>query len=240
MLKRFKARLLSPQKTGSSGRQLSPVFDKGFHGDTYLLGLVDEVIKQIQPAHFIETGTNVGTTARYVARTYPQLQIHSCEPDGMVFAKAQETVRGCPNAHLYNQPSPDFLYKLYEQQPAIASSLNLFWLDAHDYGFEWPLKDELAFISQQHTQAAILIDDAQVPDQPQFYHCGYEGQECNLDYMLAALTKEKRYHFFYPTYQERTSEHHTLRGYMMIVFDDALRDRLTIDNTHFATQTFEL
>ena len=39
----------------------------------------------------------------------------------------------------------------------------LFWLDAHGYGFKWPLKDEVRFIAEKFKHAYILIDDFKVP-----------------------------------------------------------------------------
>ena len=51
----------------------------GFHGDAYLLALVDALLDRAEA--FVETGTNVGSTLRYVAARRPQLPCLSCEPD---------------------------------------------------------------------------------------------------------------------------------------------------------------
>ena len=61
-------------------------FDVGFHGDTYLLNLVDVLISNSQ--YFIETGTNVGSTLVYDAKKYPEISCFSCEPDKEAFNEA--------------------------------------------------------------------------------------------------------------------------------------------------------
>ena len=67
-------------------RLLSSFLAKGFHGDQYLLQLVDRMIADCN--YFIETGANVGSTLAYVARTYPNIRCFSCEPDKASFEEA--------------------------------------------------------------------------------------------------------------------------------------------------------
>jgi len=205
-------------------RQISPVFDLGFHGDKYLLDLVDDFMQVVEA--FVETGANVGTTARYVAKTYPTITVFTCEPDPDAFKVARETLSDHKNAHLYKMKSPQFLHAVHKEHPSLLTSTNLYYLDAHDYGFKWPLKEEIKFISSQLENAIIIIDDAKAPDNPQFKYCAYDGQECNIDYLKDALVPGKQYHLCYPTYTEKTSSHHPLTGYLVVGFGDKVVERL--------------
>ena len=206
----------SKTDNAAASNRLSQVFELGFHGDRYLLDLVDHLLQQ--STAFIETGTNVGTTTHFVASNYAKLQVYSCEPDETAFAKATETTATDTNVHLYQQLSPEFLYKLHIEKPELLQTLNLYWLDAHDYGFKWPLHDEIRYITDTMPQAFILVDDTKVPGlESAFRYCTYEEQECNLDYIKNALAPGKSYRIFYPAYTEHTSKHHPLIGTMGVI-----------------------
>ncbi|MGB4677515.1 MAG: hypothetical protein WBH90_12390 [Aggregatilineales bacterium] len=199
-------------------------YDLGFHGDTYLLDLVDRLMPAIQA--FIETGTNVGTTVRYVAREYPGRPVYSCEIDRRAFEVAQETVRGFSDTHLYNLDSLSFLRTVHHTQPELLNQINLYFLDAHGYGFRWPLKEEIAFITQTLGEAFILVDDARVPGRDEFKYDAYDGQVCSLDYIRGSLAPGRRYTVCYPDYSEHTSPHHPLTGYMFIVYGSVAVEHL--------------
>ena len=73
------------QKQPPTTRQ-SQFMDVGFHGDEYLLSLVEHLASKSKV--FVETGSNVGSTLAYVAKSYPQLRCLSCEPDQSAFEQA--------------------------------------------------------------------------------------------------------------------------------------------------------
>lgn len=191
-------------------------FDIGFHGDQYLLDTVDGLTQTIDT--FIETGANVGSTLAYFARKYPRISCYSCEPDVEAFHQAQQNTANLANITLYNQTSQDFLSTLERQHPELVQKRILFWLDAHGYGFKWPLKAELAFITEKFPQALILIDDFKVPGREMFEYDQYEGQICSYEYVRDALNPSRSYTVYYPNYTEHTSRHHPLRGWGLIVF----------------------
>lgn len=200
----------------SNKRTLSPLFEKGFHGDKFLIQLVDSLMPQIYS--FIETGSNVGTTALYIAKTYPDIMIYSCEVDELAFQELQRNLSGFANAEVYCQKSPEFLYLLNDTHKHNRDRRNLFWLDAHGYGFRWPLRDEVAFITENFQSAVLIIDDFEVPGKPEFNFMKNGDQLCNFRYIKNALAKEKQYWVIYPNYTEHTSPHHPLVGYVVIIF----------------------
>ncbi|MFH2008142.1 MAG: hypothetical protein ABI333_16285 [bacterium] len=218
-MKRLLDRLLRRTRRESPSRTISPVHDVGFHGDRFLLELTHALLAQ--STAFVETGTNVGSTAHYVATRHPHLMVYSGEPDEAAFRTAKETTARDPNVVLYNMLSPEFLVQLHRDTPSLRSSLNFYWLDAHDYGFEWPLHDEIRYLTETLDRAIILVDDARVPTQPdRFKYCSYNGVDCDIAYVENALAPAREYQLFYPAYTEHTSAHHPLVGTLGILHGD--------------------
>jgi len=197
-------------------RELSEQFEVGFHGDIYLLALVNYISQFIHA--FIETGANVGTTAGYFGRTFPEIKVYSCEPDPTAFQTATNYTKELKNVRILNQPSPNFLYKLHRKHPDLYQKTNLYWLDAHGYGFEWSLNDEVKFLTGALKSGFILIDDFRIPDRPEFKFCQYDGQVCEFEMIAPHLSDRHTYTFVYPKYSDRTSKHHPLVGVALIVF----------------------
>lgn len=199
-------------------RRKSQFLEKGFHCDEYLLKLVDMIMQDRD--YFIETGTNVGSTLAYVARTYPHLECISCEPDKEAFEEAKRNTEKFSNVRLYNMLSQDFTSMLKRDMEELFGKKVLFWLDAHGYGFKWPLKDELSFITENFKSGCILIDDFKVPSMDCFKYDIYQDQVCSLDFVKDSLDKKNRYRVYYPDYMEKTSPHHPLTGWGLIEFGE--------------------
>lgn len=199
-----------------SERQLSQFIDVGFHGDKYLLGLAGQLAAKSKV--FVETGSNVGSTLAYVAKNNPQIRCLSCEPDPAAFAEANKHAGKYGNVSLFRGTSQQFINYLSERGAEIFTEPSFFWLDAHSYGFEWPLKAELEFITQNFKSGFILIDDFKVPGRDHFGYDQYGEQICSFDYVKGALNSKFQYQLYYPTYDDRTSRHHPLRGWGLIIF----------------------
>lgn len=191
----------------------------GFHGDEYLLGVAGHIAGKCKV--FVETGSNVGSTLAYVARSYPALRCLSCEPDQSAFEQASANTSKYNNVSLFKGTSQEFIEHLADKESGIFSQPSFFWLDAHGYGFEWPLKKELEFITSRFSSGYILIDDFKVPGREHFIYDEYQGQICSYDYVKEALHPGKAYQLYYPTYQDKTSKHHPLCGWGLLVFGDA-------------------
>jgi len=195
-------------------RIIYPTFSKGFHGDDFLIQFTNEFLKDCK--YFVETGSAEATTLSFVNKNHPHLLLISCEPDKIVYAHAKKQIDGMTNIDLRNELSPDFIYKLTAEKPDLVNEKVFFWLDAHGYGFKWPLLDEVDYILNNYSQTFIFIDDFKVPDQPQFGFDVYEEQECSLEYLHSALKKHSDLKIYFPRYTERTSEYHPLRGWVLI------------------------
>lgn len=212
-----KAQVIESNSTvaGSTSDERGDVFDVGFHGDAYLLELIDRLIPQVEL--FIETGANLGTTTRYVADRFPNVEVRACEPDEAAATKARKLVAGLANARIQCEPSPEFLHSLYAEHLEMSALGTFYFLDAHGHGFEWPLAGELAYLSR-FDRGMVLVDDCKVPGKPQFKHSAYAGQECSIEYIARALQPGHDYDVVVPDYTDRTSAHHPLIGYALIAF----------------------
>ncbi len=194
-------------------RQLSQFFDLGFHGDKYLIQMVFAAAQRC--SQFVETGANVGSSLCYLARNFPQLQCHSCEPDADAFAAARKNAEKLANVKLTNGRSPEFLIGL---EKTIGAGRTLFWLDSHGYGFRWPLKEEIAFITRTSPGACVFVDDFKVPGQPQFLFDEYDGQVCGFEQIAGSIKPRLNCRIVYPAYKEKTSTFHPLKGWGLIEF----------------------
>ena len=221
-------------------RELTPFLDLGFHGDRYLIELVFAAARR--STQFIETGTNVGSSLHYFAKNFPQIRCYSCEPDEGSARFAREKTKPLANARVYHEFSPAFLHTLAKEDPAILGRKEtIFWLDSHGFGFQWPLKDEVEFITSRFPGGFLFIDDFKVPGRPQFLFDEYNGQICGFEMIASSLARGRRYRLFYPCYQEKTSPHHPLKGWILIEFGqerplelpEGLKGKVTI-GTHDA------
>jgi len=223
-MKKLLSHFIFPKK---KERQISTFFNVGFHGDKYLLELARLLLKDADL--FIETGTNVGSTLAYVARTYPHLRCISCEPDLAAFVEAIKNTNKLPNVFLFNEPSQQFMAHLVSRFGPLLNGRVVFWLDAHGYGFEWPLREEVAFITSHFDSANILIDDFLVPGmEKSFKYARYEDQVCSYEYIRDVMHRNRQYDVYYPAYTERTSSHHPLCGWGLISYGSQKLDEIPL------------
>lgn len=191
-------------------------FGVGFHGDRYLIRVVESIAGDCQA--FIETGTNVASTLAYMARNHPAMPCLSCEPDAQAYGHALKNTNGLENVCIRNEGSQEFLEFVRRERADLFERRCLFWLDAHSYGFQWPLKEEVAFITEHFRDGYILIDDMQVPGRDHFLYDKDNGQVCCFDFVRDQISPKAKHTLYYPTYTEKTSPHHPLKGWGAILF----------------------
>jgi len=197
-------------------RQLSKFNNSGFHGDKHLSNIALHCISKSDI--FIETGTNVGSTLLYVLNKFPNLEAYSCEPDKKSYHSIIPKITKFKNANIYQKLSPDFLHDITNNNKEILKKDTTFWLDAHDFGYKWPLKDEIKFITDNFKSGYIFIDDFKNPKLDCFSYSEYENQVCSFDYIKNSINPNIKYSLYYPNYTEKTSKHHPLTGWGLIEF----------------------
>lgn len=189
----------------------------GFHDDAYLRLVIFHCLKQSQ--FFVETGSAIGNSVVTVANQFPTVRIFSCEPS-KAHEEAAKRTKDLSQVTLLKKISPDALYDFMIMAPEMIHQDTVFWLDAHDSintgKFEWPLRAEIDLITRYFDKGFIFIDDFEVPGRPDFGFDRYQSQKCCLAYIIDYI--KCPYRLYYPTYKERTSKHHPLRGWCLIVF----------------------
>ncbi len=145
------------------------------------------------------------------------MKCFSCEPDVDAYQHAVTNTAGLSNVQLFNETSQQFLKRVVGD-PEIVKKDAMFWLDAHGYGFEWPLIEEISAITQNWERAYVFIDDYLVPGFDCFKYDNYRGQICSYEYVKEALHSGHTYRRYYPMYTDRTSTHHPLTGWGLIEF----------------------
>jgi len=170
--------------------------DDGFFSDRYL----QRYVASVPWTAFVETGTEEGKTARWVAQLGKP--VFTCETDRK-YVEMNEF--GLPaNVKFYEMDSPDFISAIR----LLVGSLPLFFLDAH-WGTYWPLLDELKSLSMNYYGAVIIVHDCTVPGRPNFWTCkgggkDNEGPENNWTYIKQGLDFRNQYRLYYPIYGDQT------------------------------------
>jgi len=103
----------------------------------------------------VETGTNLG---QMIASLLPQMDaIYSIEMDEGRVQRARRRFARDPRVHIVHGNSG-------EQMPSVVSEITrpcLFWLDAHNFDLETPIREELQAIAAHPIAGmVILIDDS--------------------------------------------------------------------------------
>lgn len=188
----------------------------GFHGDKYLLDLIDKIVINYKVVNFIETGSHVGSTLDYFSNKYQNIKCFSCEPDNYSYNEVIKRIDSRINVKIYNTDSISYLNTLKKEQKQLFKEVNLFWLDAHGYGFKWPLKEEIEFITKNFKKDCfIFIDDFKNPYNTKFVFDSHENQECSYNYIKENINGIHT--VYYPNYTQKTSTFHPLVGWGLII-----------------------
>jgi len=209
-------KIFTKVKRQNNKRILTKPLPTGFHGDKYLCGFVSYCLSNVN--QFIETGTNVGSTLIYVLNKFPNIHAYSCEPDKEASDFVFKKISGFKNARIFNQMSPNMLYDIIAKDKEILNKDTVFWLDAHGYGYKWPLIDEIKFITNNFKKGYIFIDDFKVPGLECFNYSKYDNQICSFDYIKNSINPNLKFNLYYPNYTKKTSQHHPLTGWGLIEF----------------------
>lgn len=182
---------------------------RGFHGDQVYQALMLELIRTFQATRFIETGTNLGDSTRFIAEAYPHIEVLTCELSPRLANRARRRLRHLPNVKLANASSETFLARHLEATGP--DTTEIFFLDAHWYD-AWPLQKELRAISQDPRNAVVVIDDFFIPGQERFGYDEYppgdvdagdaQSRRCDADLVRAALRDTHPWTMALPDYSE--------------------------------------
>ncbi|MFE5489046.1 hypothetical protein ACFQ7Z_03655 [Streptomyces virginiae] len=149
--------------------------------------MVDELITTYQCDGLIETGSFLGDTSVYLARTYGEIPLWTCDIDPVFSQVAGHRLRPFPNVRCEATDSPTLVREANERftQP-------LYYLDAH-WEEEWPLSRELSAI----THGIVIIDDFDIGHQ-RFSYDTYQGRVCGPDMLRPLADRVPGYYTLNP------------------------------------------
>jgi hypothetical protein len=128
----------------------------GFNGQEHRKLIFRELVDSFEFDGILETGTWIGNTAGYMAKT-SGLPVSTCELNKRFHALAKMRLLGIPNINFALSDSRTFLRRFNNdiKRPFI-------YLDAHWYD-DHPLKEELQIICNRWDDFVVMIDDFKVP-----------------------------------------------------------------------------
>ena len=174
-----------------------------FHGDAIYRRLVLDLLEAFPFTSFVETGTSRGYSTELVAMSHPKLPVFTAEVLEETYYTAKFALGNYPNITQLLGSSDEVVAKLIAEGKT--GALPLFYLDAHWEAY-WPLLAEMRHIAGARLRTCMVIDDFEVPGQPQFEYDSYPpadgspGGNCNLDYIRPALDDVNLYHAAFPRY----------------------------------------
>lgn len=135
--------------------------DSGFNGVKGRKIIFQDLLSHYKFSHIIETGTYLGDTSGYMAKT-SGIQVLTCEKNTSLYSLAKMRLKKVEFVHLHNMDSREFLMEL-SRNPDITQNECFIYLDAH-WGKDLPLKEEISIIASSWENFVIMIDDFRVPD----------------------------------------------------------------------------
>jgi predicted O-methyltransferase YrrM len=172
-----------------------------FNGQCKRQELFLSLIQSCQPAAIIETGTYRGASTEFMSET-SRVAVYSIDTNARHFGFAKMRLRKHRNVRLFLGDSRDVLLKFFEGEGhGYADKRLLFYLDAHEghRGEDHPLADELTTILLGASQAVIMIDDFQVPDDPGYDYDTYGIGKALTHAWIARILGHYEVTEFYPS-----------------------------------------
>lgn len=179
----------------NNGTKLLP-----FHNDLFMIEIMLNILKESEV--FIETGTAGGQTIFFVARNFQELECYTCEVSKINIDIAAENIKGLTNVKLMNIKSPDALYYIKNNyNENIFEKKICFWLDAHGGAGDFPLNEEIIYITSNFKDFTVFIDDFAIPWDNSFTHDGF-----HIDNIKESINNKEKFKYYMPNYSSLSPE----------------------------------
>lgn len=157
---------------------------------------INDVAKKIMVEYnsdaFIETGLFRGGTATIIRSWFPDVKIYEVEINPRYCEYGRNLFQNDPNTEIFLSDSKLFLENNIDMFKKHTNPL--FFLDAHWDPKNWPLRDEIKYISKLDSPI-VLIDDFKTPGKPYGFDT-YDGVECSRAYIEDLIKPMTDYIYF--------------------------------------------
>ncbi|SFI15932.1 class I SAM-dependent methyltransferase [Methylobacterium brachiatum] len=163
-----------------------------FNGQEERIAIMTDLLRDLQPECFVETGCFRGLSTSWIAENYKG-PIYTCEIERLYAIQAIHNTRKHENVNVIVDDSRSFLKNVLGNDQSAGNIL--FYLDAH-WEHDLPLAEELDTIFKLRPNSVIVIDDFMVPDDLSYGWDDY-GEGKSLDVrMLVGHTPEDAVIYF--------------------------------------------
>lgn len=168
-----------------------PVDLLSFNGQFSKHRMFSDICNAIQFDRFIETGTNLGETARFLAKCGKQVLTIEINPE--FFATSQSKLKQFDNVEIFLGDSVEVLDQQISNKE---QDKNLFfYLDAHWYDYI-PLHKEIDLVFSRAPNSVVFVDDFKVPDDDGYGFDQYDDVSLDIDYISQKIDKWQLQAFF--------------------------------------------
>jgi hypothetical protein len=177
--------VLPPRLSGALDYYFRPWFHdeavEPFNGQHSRQGICMELLSLLKFRAIIETGTFRGSTTRFLAREF-HVPVYTVEAVARYYHYARHRLGRYPLVRLRWGDSRAFLRRLAGDSTVPKDDV-FFYLDAHWYE-DLPLREEVEIIAGGWHRCVVMIDDFQVPADPDYGYDDYgAGRRLCLEYL---------------------------------------------------------
>lgn len=195
---------------------LGTEFGGPFNGQIKRQAIFNEIVKRFPLTAVVETGTFRGITTEFIAEK-SGLPLYTVEYDPRFYGFAKLKLRRWPSVHVSLGDSREFINRLVEDETVTKHDV-FFYLDAH-WNSDLPLYEEMELIGKNWTNAIIMIDDFEVPDDAGYQFDDYgNGKKLSLEYILPLI--RSNWSVFFPA--AKSEEDTGLKRGCVVLFNKKL------------------
>ncbi len=184
-LRKYILNALSPEYLAKIDYYLRPrvrrILGRPFNGQSQRQRIFREILKVLSFRAVVETGIFRGSTTQFMAKV-SHVPVYGVDINPRFFHYARLRFKNQKDIHVALGDSRAFLQKLFQDSTFPKDHL-FFYLDAH-WHKDFPLREEVQFISQHWRDSVIMIDDFEVPGDAgySYDHYGPDKKIC-LEYL---------------------------------------------------------
>jgi hypothetical protein len=184
-----------------------------FNGQKGRREIITALAERLGIARIMETGTFLGTTTAYCARTLA-VPVYSVELNRRYHLAAARRLSGDKGIYLHLCDSRTAL-RTWGADRGTHSGCTLFYLDAHG-GSDLPLLEEIEIIAGTWEAFTIIVDDFRVPWDPGYGYDDYGAAGSLTPELIRGVCQRRQLATFYPSLPS-SEETGARRGCVVIV-----------------------